>query len=67
MKVEFLVGCMGYSVGGYRNTFDIEIDDNILQDVKERGEDLEDFIYEYIHEYVLEELEICIKDLEKDE
>ena len=67
MKVEFSVGCMGYSVGGYRNTFDIDIDDDILRDIKEKGKDIEDFIYEYIYEYVLEELEICIKDLEKDE
>mgnify|MGYP006335960949 CR=1 FL=1 len=51
MKVEFSIDCMGYSVGGYRNTFEVEIDNDILQDAKESGKDLEDFIYEYVYEY----------------
>lgn len=62
MNVKFSIDCMGYSVGGYRNTFEVEIGDDVLQDVKERGEDLEDYIYKYVYEYVLEELEIGIED-----
>lgn len=40
MKISFTVGCLGYSVGGYNNSFEIEIKDSEVEgmtDEEKRG------------------------------
>lgn len=58
MLLKISVSCMGYSVGGYDNTFDLEIDDILLKDLSEDEKD--DYIQNYVNEYILENLDIGV-------
>ena len=58
MLLKISVSCMGYSVGGYDNTFDLEIDDILLKDLSEDEKD--DYIQNYANEYILENLDIGV-------
>ena len=50
MKIDFTVDVLGYSVGGYRNEFDIEIEDQELEGmtIEEKYEYIDRAIYQYI-------------------
>ena len=50
MKIDFTVDVLGYSVGGYRNEFDIEIEDKELEGmtIEEKYEYIDRAIYQYI-------------------
>ena len=50
MKIDFTVDVLGYSVGGYRNEFDIEIKDKELEGmtIDEKYEYIDRAIYQYI-------------------
>lgn len=58
MLLKISVSCMGYSVGGHDNTFDLEIDDILLKDLSEDEKD--DYIQNYASEYILGNLDIGI-------
>ena len=50
MKIDFTVDVLGYSVGGYRNEFDIEIEEQELEGmtIEEKYEYIDKAIYQYI-------------------
>ena len=50
MKIDFTVDVLGYSVGGYRNEFDIEIEEQELEGmtIEEKYEYIDRAIYQYI-------------------
>ena len=63
MIVKFTLNCCGFSVGGYRYNHEIEIDDESLVGMTEQEQ--EDFIYEQIHEYILDSLDYGITEISK--
>ena len=58
MIVDFGVYCLGYNVGGREYSFEIEIDESELEGLSE--EDRYEYIHKVCHEYLMENLEICI-------
>ena len=60
MKINFGVYCLGYNLGGENYPFEFEIDDETLENMT--NEEKENYIYEVCHEYIMQELEICIDD-----
>ena len=50
MKIDFTVDVLGYSVGGYRNELDIEIEEQELEGmtIEEKYEYIDRAIYQYI-------------------
>ena len=50
MKIDFTVDVLGYSVGGHRNEFDIEIEEQELEGmtIEEKYEYIDRAIYQYI-------------------
>lgn len=55
MKISFTVGCLGYSVGGYNNSFEIEIKDSEVEGMTD--EEKEEYIEKCIYDYILENLD----------
>lgn len=55
MKIEFDVNCLGYSVGGYNNSFEIEIEEWETEGMLE--EEKEKYIEKCIYDYILENLD----------
>lgn len=58
MVVEFEVDCLGYSVGGFGNKFEIEIEEWELEDMDE--DEKNDYIHKTCFEYVMNNLEILV-------
>jgi len=58
MIIEFTVNCLGYSVGGYKNKFEIEIEEEALEGMND-NEKLE-YIDKACWEYITDTLEIGI-------
>lgn len=56
MIVEFTVECLGHSVGGHQNYFEIEIDDNKLEGMTE--DEKIQYIDKVCWDYVNETIEI---------
>lgn len=55
MKIEFEVSCLGYQVGGYNNSFEIEIEEWEVEDMTE--EEKREYIEKCIYDYILENLD----------
>lgn len=55
MKIEFTASCLGYYVGGYNKSFEIEIEDCELEGMTD-DEKIE-YIEKSIYEYILENLD----------
>jgi hypothetical protein len=60
MKKDITIDCMGYAVGGFGKTFEIDIDDLLLEGLSE--EEIRAFILEEASEMIEEHLEINIID-----
>lgn len=54
--VEFEVSCFGYSLGGYGNLFELEIEESELEGMTE--DEKEEYIHKQCWEYVMENLEV---------
>lgn len=55
MKIEFDVNCLGYPVGGYNNSFGIELEEWEIEGMSE--EEREKYIEKCIYDYILENLD----------
>ena len=55
MKIEFEVSCLGYSVGGHNNSFEIEIEEYEVKGMSETEK--EKYIEKCIYDYILENLD----------
>lgn len=55
MIIEFKVNCFGYSVGGHRNSFDIEIEEYEVEGMSDKEK--EEYIEKCIYDYILENLD----------
>ena len=55
MIVRFEVDCFGYSVGGYKNSFEIEIEEYEIEGMSEKQRDI--YISEQIENYIRDNIE----------
>ena len=58
MIIEFTVDCLGYSVGGYKKTFEIEIEEEALEGMN--NDEKFEYIDKACWEYITDTLEIGI-------
>lgn len=55
MIIRFEVDCFGYSVGGYKNSFEIEIEEYEIEGMSEKQRDI--YISEQIENYIRDNIE----------
>ena len=55
MIIRFEVDCFGYSVGGYKNSFEIEIEEYEIEGMSEKQRDT--YISEQIENYIRDNIE----------
>ena len=59
MIIRFEVDCFGYSVGGYKNSFEIEIEEYEIEDMSEKQRDI--YISEQIENYIRDNIEFSFE------